>query len=503
MAIKLPENLVVLEIANNHMGDVSHGIELINHYSAVCKNYPKFNFAFKLQYRQLDNFIHKAYKDRFDLHYIKRFQETKLEAEDFDKFVDCIKANGHYAMVTAFDNESYELIARQPVDIVKIASCSFNDWPLLESAAELDLPIIASTAGASLENIDNVISFLSNRKKDFAIMHCVAQYPTPDENMHLSQLDFLKKRYPGVRVGFSTHEDPSSADMIKMAIAKGANIFEKHVALPTKEYSINGYSVDLVQFEAWLKAASFAFDVCGNGDKRVLNNKDELASLKDLRRGVFVKKSLPKGHVITPEDVYFAYPSEGNAYTANDFSKYSVFTLKQELTPDEPLDTDNTKQTSTRPNLVKIVDEVKGIVLAADIKLPSYIPLEVSHHYGLDNFKEFGMGIITLINRSYAKKLLICVPGQKHPEQYHLRKEETFRLLYGDVALSLNGQVTNMAVGDIVTVEKEVRHEFSTQTGCVIEEISDTHFTDDSFYTDEAINKNLDRKTVVSLYTGA
>jgi len=149
------------------------------------------------------------------------------------------------------------------------------------------------------------------------------------------------------------------------------------------------------------------------------------------------------------------------------------------------------------------VDEVKGIVLAADIKLPSYIPLEVSHHYGLDNFKEFGMGIITLINRSYAKKLLICVPGQKHPEQYHLRKEETFRLLYGDVALSLNGQVTNMAVGDIVTVEKEVRHEFSTQTGCVIEEISDTHFTDDSFYTDEAINKNLDRKTVVSLYTGA
>ena len=502
MAITLPENLVVLEIANNHMGDVSHGIELINQYSKICKNYPQFNYAFKLQYRQLDKFIHKAYKDRFDLHYIKRFQETKLEAGDFDKFVDCIKSNGHYAMVTAFDNESYELISRQPVDIVKVASCSFNDWPLLESAAELDLPIIASTAGASLENIDNVISFLSNRKKDYAIMHCVAQYPTPDKNMHLSQLGFLQKRYPGVRVGFSTHEDPASADMIKMAIAKGANIFEKHVALPTKEYSINAYSVDLTQFEDWLKAASFAIDVCGNGDERLLNNKEELASLKDLRRGIFLKNNLSKGHVVTSDDVYFAYPSEGNAFTANDYSKYSIFTLTKDCVADEALDTDNTCQTSTRKNLVQIVDELKAIISSADIKLPSHIPLEVSHHYGLDNFKEHGMGIITLINRSYAKKLLICVPGQKHPEQYHLRKEETFRLLYGDVALALDGQVTNMAVGDIITVEKEVRHEFSTERGCVIEEISDTHFADDSFYTDEKINKNLDRKTVVTLYTG-
>ena len=333
-------------------------------------------------------------------------------------------------------------------------------------------------------------------------MHCVAQYPTPDESMHLSQLDFLKRRYPGVRVGFSTHEDPSSADMIKMAIAKGADIYEKHVALPTEEYGKNGYSVDLVQFEAWLKSASFAIDVCGDESKRVLDNKEELESLKDLRRGIFVKENLPMGHVITSEDVYFAYPSEGNAYTANDFSKYSVFKLKRALTADEPLDTDNTAQTSTRINLKKIVDEIRDILLVADVKLPSHISLEISHHYGIESFKDFGMGIITLINRTYAKKLLICLPGQKHPEQYHMRKEETFRLLYGDVLLSLNGHAKDMKVGDIVTVEKEVRHEFSTRNGCVIEEISDTHFTDDSFYTDESINKNVDRKTVVTLYTG-
>lgn len=501
MAIKLPEKLVVLEIANNHMGDVRHGIDLINEYSKICGRFKEFNFAFKLQYRELETFIHKSYKERFDLHYIKRFQETKLTESDFDALVECINSNGHYSMVTAFDNESYDLISRQPIDIIKVASCSFNDWPLLEAAVKLDLPVIASTAGAALENIDNVVTFLSNRKKDFAIMHCVAQYPTPDENMHLSQIDFLKKRYPDVRVGFSTHENPDSTEMVKMAIAKGADIFEKHVALPTEKYAINAYSVDLVQFENWLNAARFALDVCGIGDKRVLDNHEEQESLKSLRRGVFLRSKLKKGHLITANDVYFAYPSEESRITANDFSKYSTFTLSADCRADDSLGADNTVHQSTRPSLVEIVDQVRDIVSKADVKMPSRILLEISHHYGLENFNEYGMGIFTLINRSYCKKLLICVPGQKHPEQYHMRKEETFRLLYGDVKLSLDGEITNMSVGDIITVEKEVRHEFSSEHGCVIEEISDTHFSDDSYYTDESINKNLKRKTVVSFYS--
>ena len=69
MAKKLPENLFILEIANNHMGDVEHGIHLIKTFADVCKKYP-FNFGFKLQYRALDSFIHPAMKNRHELKYI-------------------------------------------------------------------------------------------------------------------------------------------------------------------------------------------------------------------------------------------------------------------------------------------------------------------------------------------------------------------------------------------------------------------------------------------------
>jgi sialic acid synthase SpsE/mannose-6-phosphate isomerase-like protein (cupin superfamily) len=496
-------NLIVLEIANNHMGNLNHGINLINEYSKICKKYPKFNYAFKLQYRQLDKFIHKDFKDRLDINYIKRFQETKLKESDFDSLIQCIKDNAYYAMVTAFDNESYGLIQKQPIDIIKIASCSFGDWPLLESASQFDLPIIASTAGARLETIDNVVSFFANRDRDLSLMHCVAQYPTPDINMNLSQIDFLKKRYPDIRIGFSTHEDPDSTDMVKMAIAKGANIFEKHIALPTDKYPINKYSVDPKQFEKWLSAALYAIDVCGEANKRVMDNKEEQKSLKSLQRGVFFKKNFKKGYVLNDDDVYFAFPSQENQITANDFSKYSIYTLNQDVRKDQALSYEFAESTNSRKDLVKIVDKVRNIISDADIKLPSKILLDISHHYGIDKFDKFGMCIFTLINRSYCKKLLICFAGQIHPEQFHKKKEETFRLLHGDVNLILNGEVKILNPGDIVTVEKEVRHEFSSKKGCIIEEISDTHFVDDTYYTDQKINTNIDRKTTITFFASA
>lgn len=501
MLSTLPKNLIVLEIANNHMGDLKHGINLINEYSKICKKYPNFNYAFKLQYRQLDTFIHKEFKDRFDLSYIKRFQETKLKHQDFNAMINCIKKNDFFSMVTAFDNESYNLIEKQEIDILKIASCSFGDWPLLESAVKLNLPIIASTAGASLDTLDNVISFFTNRDKEFAIMHCVAQYPTPDKNMNLSQIDFLKKRYADVRVGFSTHEDPGSTDMIKIAIAKGANLFEKHIALPTKQYPINKYSVDLIQFEDWLRAASYAQDVCGEGEKRIIDNKEEQKSLKSLQRGVFFKKNFKKDYTISAQDVYFAFPPQDGQITANDFSKYTTYKLIKDVLKDQPLNKKCASSDNTRKNLVEIVNKVRKIISDADIKLPNKILLEVSHHYGLDKFNKFGMCIFTLINRAYCKKLLICMAGQNHPEQFHKRKEETFRLLFGDVTLILDGKMKQLKPGDIVTVEKEVRHEFSSKNGCIIEEISDTHFKDDSYYTDNSINNNLDRKTIITFFS--
>jgi sialic acid synthase SpsE/mannose-6-phosphate isomerase-like protein (cupin superfamily) len=497
---KLPNNLFVLEMANNHMGDINHGVELIRAFGAVCRKYPQFKFAFKLQYRDLDTFIHPDLKDRMDIKYIKRFAETRLSKAQFDVLISEIRANGFLTMSTSFDEVSFDMIEEQNLDIIKIASCSFTDWPVLERAASIDRPIIASTAGASIEEIDRVVSFLSNRSKDFAIMHCVGEYPTADEKMHLSQIDFLRARYPNVRIGFSTHENPDNTDLIKIAIAKDANIFEKHVGLVTDKYPINAYSVTPEQADAWLAAAAYTVMVCGEGAKRLPENKAERDSLRSLRRGMFAKRAIISGERITRDNFYFAFPPNESQYTANDYSKYSEFTASSSIKPNQAIGSDNARLANTREKILQIAKRVKNLLHEGKITVPGGIDLEISHHYGLDRFDEFGLVMLTVVNRDYCKKLLVSLPGQHHPEQYHNQKEETFHVLHGELELRLDGKAKILKPGDVVTVMPGVRHAFKSETGAVVEEISSTHFKNDSFYTDESINLNPNRKSMLTYW---
>jgi sialic acid synthase SpsE/D-lyxose ketol-isomerase len=498
----IPNKLIVLEMDNNHMGDIAHGFKVISDFGAVCRKFPEFKFAFKLQYRELDTFIHPSMRGRDDIKYIKRFSETKLTRENFDQLVSKIREEGFLAMATPFDNASVVTIVEQKLDILKIASCSFTDWPLLEEAVAANLPVIASTAGAELSDIDKVVSFLAHRNKDFAIMHCVGEYPTADEKLHINQINLLQQRYPGVRIGFSTHEDPSNTDIVKMAVAKGATIFEKHVGVETEKYALNAYSASPLQIQAWLEAARYAFTVCGVGDQRLPENTTEKASLRSLRRGVFLKHDIKVGVTITPDDVYFAFPPEDGQFTANDWSKYAQFTSTSKISKDAALTPTNANRMDTRDTIWKIAQKVSNLIKESKITVPGGIDLEISHHYGLDKFDQVGLTMFTVVNRGYCKKLLVSLPGQQHPEQYHNKKEETFHVLHGEVHISLNGEKRVCFPGEVINVEPGVRHAFVSPTGSVIEEISSTHYKDDSYYTDESIMNNKMRKTHLTYWMG-
>ena len=44
--------LLVLEMANNHQGDIEHGMKIVDEFHEVCKNFTDhLNVAFKFQYR--------------------------------------------------------------------------------------------------------------------------------------------------------------------------------------------------------------------------------------------------------------------------------------------------------------------------------------------------------------------------------------------------------------------------------------------------------------------
>ena len=156
--------LVVFEMANNHMGNLNHGLLMVETFGKYVSKYPEFDFVFKFQFRDIPTFIHPNYKDRMDVKYVKRFSETALSKKQFEKLCNHVRSLSMKVMTTPFDENSVNLAEELDVDIIKIASCSCGDWPLLERIVKVNKPIVFSTAGASFDTIDKMVSFFQHRE---------------------------------------------------------------------------------------------------------------------------------------------------------------------------------------------------------------------------------------------------------------------------------------------------------------------------------------------------
>ena len=91
--------------------------------------------------------------------HVERFMSTRLNYDQFTELVDCIRDEGLITMVTPFDEDSVDWIMDQGVDIIKVASCSSLDWPLLEKIAGTHKPVIISTGGKTISDIDKLYNF--------------------------------------------------------------------------------------------------------------------------------------------------------------------------------------------------------------------------------------------------------------------------------------------------------------------------------------------------------
>jgi len=500
--------LVIFEMANNHMGDKSHAINIIQTYYDLTKPLrQKIDFAFKFQFRDLDTYIHPDFKNR-NHKQVKRFVETRLTNTEWNKIFKFSKKK-FKLISTAFDEKSVTKITKLKFDYLKIASCSMNEWPLLEyiSKHAKHKKIICSLGGANEDEIRNTLSFFSNRKINAKYLYCVAKYPTEPENLNLSYFLYLRKIYGNMISGFSSHELPDELLSGSIAYAAGARIFEKHVGLETKNYKLNKYSTSPNQINEWLKNLERTIDRFGSVENRKKYLKNEKENLLAFKRGVFLKKNIlkKKNDPVTKKDVLFAFPSIKNQLNPNHFSKFSKFISKKVLKNGQPILINDLKILNTRSPIEKIREKISYLIKKSKVVIKKQSRIEISHHYGLQLFYKFGMCMITILNSKYCKKLIFIFYKQKHPAQYHKVKQETFFVLYGKVKLEITKNkkksIKILKEGDLVTLYPRDIHSFSglSKDGAVIEELSTKSNRADSFYLDTSINKNKDRKSFISL----
>jgi len=348
------EDLFVLEMANNHLGSLERGLKIVAEFAQVVR-FNNVRATIKLQFRDVDSFIHRDFVDRKDLRYVKKTLETRLSDEDLATLARAIRQAGFTATATPFDERSVDLCVELGIPIIKLASSDLNDWVLIEKIAKTKKPVVVSTGGSSLKDVDDIVTFFANRNIPLGINHCVSLYPTEDSELELNQIDFLCKRYPENTIGFSTHEYSNWSNSMLIAYAKGARMFERHIDIETEGVKVSPYCSLPHQLDEWFRAFHKAKEMCGApGSQKRIPPKKEIEYLDALVRGVYAKADLPQGHCLMDDDVYLAIPLQKGQLSCRELMRGEM--LLKGVQKDAPIKIDDIESPYSQiPSLKKTI----------------------------------------------------------------------------------------------------------------------------------------------------
>jgi sialic acid synthase len=303
------EAFVIAELGHNHQGDLDTCLKMIKAAAEAGAS------AVKLQKRSnVDLFTPEAYDAPYTSE--NAFGVTYGSHRDFLEFGEaeyraCIleaKKNNIIFFATAFDIQSANFLQSLDVPAYKIASGDLKSLPLIEHIAQFKKPIIVSTGGGSLEDIDLAVGVLEKSACEYAILQCTAAYPPLYEELNLKVIETYQKRYPNAVVGYSGHD--SGISMSLVAFILGARIIEKHFTLNrAMKGTDHAFSLEPTGMRKLVRDLKRAEIALGDGVKR--QYESEIAPLKKMGKSLYFARNLKKGEVLDTKDIELRSPAVG------------------------------------------------------------------------------------------------------------------------------------------------------------------------------------------------
>ena len=212
-------------------------------------------------------------------------------------------------MSTPFDIESADFLDAM-MDVYKISSSDLTNKPFIEYICKFNKPIILSTGASSLHEIQEAVSWIEKFGNPLSLLHCVLNYPTPDENANLGMILDLKQKFPDKIIGYSDHTLPKDMKVCEMATMLGCVIIEKHFThdktLPGNDHY---HAMDKEDLKIYLSNLERTFEILGSFKVEAL--EDEALSRANARRSLVASKNIPEGKAITKDDLTFKRPAHG------------------------------------------------------------------------------------------------------------------------------------------------------------------------------------------------
>ncbi|MGE4299502.1 MAG: N-acetylneuraminate synthase family protein [Desulfovibrionaceae bacterium] len=223
---------IIGEVGINHNGDINIAKKLI----LMAKN-AGFD-AVKFQKRTIDIVYTKELLDaprESPWGTTQREQKEGLEfgKAEYDEIDRYCKELGIHWFASAWDLPSQEFLAQYDCTYNKIASAMIYHKDLLEMVAKEGKPTFISTGMTSHDDVADAVDIFRKHNCPIVLMHCIAEYPAPEEILNLRCIQELRERF-GVPVGYSGHEVGVMPSV--QAAVMGACCIERHITLDRAMY---------------------------------------------------------------------------------------------------------------------------------------------------------------------------------------------------------------------------------------------------------------------------
>ena len=300
---------VIVEIGHNHQGNLAKARELFREAKLAGAH------AVKLQKR--DNrslYTHAAYNKPYDNEnsfgatYGEHREYLEFERKEYVELQAYASELGVDFFATAFDVKSADFLESLDVPAFKIASGDLRSTPLLKHVARCGKPMIVSTGGATLEDVERAYDTIMPINPQLAILQCTAGYPAAFEELDLRVIGTYRDRFPEAVVGFSSHDNgivmPVAAYML------GARIVEKHFTLNrAMKGTDHAFSLEPVGLRKLVRDLDRTHKAMGDGRKKIYES--ERAPILKMGKSLVLARDLPGGHVLRPDDITMKSPAGG------------------------------------------------------------------------------------------------------------------------------------------------------------------------------------------------
>jgi sialic acid synthase len=326
---------VVAELGNNHQGSVETAKQLIRVASECGAD------AVKMQKRDNRALMTRAQYDSpydnehsFGATYGRHRDALELPREAWVELRDYARELGITFFASAWDIPSADFLAELGVPAFKTPSADLLNTRLLRHVASFGKPVLLSTGGGTLEDIERAAEAVLAVNDQLCIMQCTTSYPAALEDLNLRVITTLRERFPEHVIGFSDHF--KGIAMTLVAFMLGARVIEKHLTLDrTARGTDHAASLEPQGLRYVVRDLRRAPIALGDGIKRRLPSEER--PLAKLGKTVVAARDLAAGHVLTGDDLDAKSPSASGGLPPYEIDRLIGMRLRRPLAFEEAI----------------------------------------------------------------------------------------------------------------------------------------------------------------------